>query len=160
MINDQLRAKVVSEARSWIGTPYHHMGAGLQVPGRQLKGIGIDCAQILVEVYAACDVIEWFDTGKYPADFMMHSDDPTYIDLIIPRAEEYDWRVEPILPADLPVWLFGRTYSHGGIVTEWPKVVHAYAPYGFVDESDVTQGSHLSLIGHRKPRPMRMFRMK
>lgn len=147
---------VVAEARSWIGTPYHHMGDGEQVPGRQLKGIGIDCAQILVEVYSAAGVIKWFSTGKYGRDWMMHNGEERYLSFILPHAVEIDCK--DVRPADIVVWRFGKTFSHGGIVTKWPHIVHAFAQYGFVDESDASLGSHLTIIG-TKPRPMRAFRM-
>lgn len=146
---------VVKEAQSWRGTPYHHMGDGEQVPGRQLKGIGIDCAQILVETYSAVGLIKWFSTGKYGRDWMMHSREERYLSFITPYADE----VESIQPADIVVWRFGYTFSHGGIVTQWPKVIHAFASYGMVDESDVSIPSHLTVIG-TKPRPMRAFRMR
>jgi NlpC/P60 family putative phage cell wall peptidase len=34
------RADIVAEARSWIGTPFHHQG--------RLKGVGVDCAGLLI----------------------------------------------------------------------------------------------------------------
>lgn len=135
------------------------MGDGEQVAGRKLKGVGIDCAQILVEVYSAVGVIEWFSTGRYVRDWMMHQSEERYLALIIPHAEEYDWREEPIEASDIVVWRFGKTYSHGGIVTKWPRFVHAYAEYGMVEEGDASVSSHLTLLG-RAPRPMRAFRMR
>lgn len=146
---------VIAEAESWIGTPYHHMGDGDQVPGRQLKGVGIDCAQILVETYSAAGVTEWFSTGKYSRDWMMHQREERYLGFIIPLTDE----VEYPMPADIVVWRFGFTFSHGGIVTKWPHVVHAYAPYGVVDKSDVSLASDLTVLNN-KPRPMRVFRMR
>lgn len=149
---DALRAAVVAEARTWIGTPYHHRA--------RVKGAGVDCAMILIEVYAACGVIENFDTGDYPGDWMMHRDDERYIGFIAPLAEEYDPAAEPIMPGDIVVWRYARTYSHGGIVTVWPKVVHAFAPFGVVSEDDASIPSPFTLTNDGKPRPMRAFRLK
>ena len=159
MMTPEERAAAVAEARSWIGTPYHHMGDGEQREGRQLKGVGIDCAQILIEVFSAIGVIKWFSTGKYGRDWMMHNGEERYLSFIRPYAEEYDWQKEPIGDGDIVAWRFGRSFSHGGIVTQWPRVVHAYAPFNMVDESDTSVASQLTLIGIA-PRPMLAFRMR
>jgi cell wall-associated NlpC family hydrolase len=37
------RPDIVEEARSWLGTPYHHQAA--------LKGVGCDCIGLLRGVY-------------------------------------------------------------------------------------------------------------
>ena len=29
-------------------------------------------------------------------------------------------------PGDVAVFRFGRTFSHGAIVTDWPRLIHAY----------------------------------
>ena len=149
---------VIAEARSWIGTPYHHLGGGDQVPGRALKGVGIDCAQILIETFSAAGAIAWFSTGRYPADWMMHRDEERYVSFI----ERYADEVAPIdaQPVDIVVWRYGRTFSHGGIVTAWPKVVHAFAPYRFVVESDASRPSELTMQNNGSPRPMRAFRLR
>ena len=143
------------------------MGEGEQIRGRQLKGVAIDCAQILIEVYSAAGVIEWFSTGRYPADWMMHRDEERYLGFILPLADE----IEPdaALPADIAVWRYGRTFSHGGIVsgrpgvtppTGWPWVVHAFSPYHAVSEDDATVPSPMTTLNDGRPRPMRAFRLK
>ncbi len=141
-----LRDRVVREARGWIGTPYHH--------GARVKGAGVDCAQILIAVYAAAGVIEPFDPGYYPPDWMLHRGEERYAQFIARFADEFDWRATPILPADVVVWRYGRTFSHGAIVTAWPRVVHAYAQNGCVEEADVT-GTPMA-----DGRPMRAFRAR
>ncbi|HEY2178091.1 MAG TPA: hypothetical protein VGH15_05865 [Caulobacteraceae bacterium] len=155
-----VREAVVAEARSWVGTPYRHMGGGEQIAGRRLKGVAVDCAQILVEVYAAAGVIAWFSTGRYPHDWMMHQGEERYVGFIERFADEFDPAGQDPEPGDVVVWRFGRTYSHSGIVTAWPRVVHAYAPYAMVDESDTSRPSQLTLLNDGSPRPMRAFRLK
>jgi NlpC/P60 family putative phage cell wall peptidase len=39
-----IAARIVAEARSWVGTPYHHQAA--------LKGVGCDCLGLVRGVYA------------------------------------------------------------------------------------------------------------
>lgn len=39
------RDQIVNEARSWIGTPYEHLG--------RAKGVGVDCSQFIIAVAIA-----------------------------------------------------------------------------------------------------------
>jgi len=32
--------------------------------------------------------------------------------------------------ADFVVFKFGRAFSHGAIVVEWPLIIHSYIPHG------------------------------
>ncbi len=38
----------------------------------------------------------------------------------------------PPLPGDIALFRFGRTFSHGAIVVEWPRLIHAYWAIGVV----------------------------
>ena len=125
---EQLRAAVVAEAESWLRTPYHHHA--------RVKGAGVDCAQILIGVYGAVGLVEPFDTGEYPMDWMFHRDEERYLAWV----ERYAREVAHPLPGDIAVWRFGRTFSHGAIVTEWPHIIHAYRPERMVARGDATQG--------------------
>src|SRR5208282_6192188 len=100
------RAAVVAEARSWIGTPYHHCA---DVKGR--KG-GIDCAMLLVRVYCDLKLVEPFDPRPYPPDWMMHRDDERYLGFLLSRAR----MVQTPGPGDVVLFRVGRCFSHGGIV--------------------------------------------
>lgn len=110
------RCAVVAEAQSWLGTPYHHMA--------KIKKAGVDCGQLLVAVYTECGLVEPFETGDYPADWMLHRDEERYLGWVKKFAVETD---DP-KPGDIVVWKFGRCISHGGIVVKWPTIIHAYMP--------------------------------
>jgi len=43
------RALVVTEARTWLNTPFHHQA--------RLKGVGVDCAMLVRAVGEACGVL-------------------------------------------------------------------------------------------------------
>ena len=60
----QLRQEIIDEAATWLRTPYHHAAA--------IKGAGVDCAQILIEVYAAVGLADKPDVGNYAPDWMLH----------------------------------------------------------------------------------------
>ena len=125
---DAARAAVVSEAETWLRTPYHHRA--------HLKGVGVDCAWLLIEVFAACGHVDRFDPGEYPIDWMMHRDEERYLFWV----EQYGRRIEHPQPGDVAVWKFGRSFSHGAIVAEWPLVIHAFRRDGMVLYADATQG--------------------
>jgi cell wall-associated NlpC family hydrolase len=148
---DTERAAVVGEARQWLRTPYHHMG--------RVKGAGVDCATLLAEVYARAGVIETVAIPFYPPDWHLHRDAERYLGFVIEQAREVP--AAP-LPADIALWRFGRCFSHGAIVIDWPIVIHAYAGRGCVLE-DASQARWLSQIGERggaQKRPVKFFRLK
>tara|TARA_R110002033_G_scaffold26757_12_gene61178 strand:- start:47703 stop:48116 length:414 start_codon:yes stop_codon:yes gene_type:complete len=51
-----VREDVVCQARTWLGTPFHHQG--------RLKDIGVDCAGVVVGVAAELE-LSAFDTNGY-----------------------------------------------------------------------------------------------
>lgn len=122
------RAAVVAEAETWLRTPYHHRA--------HLKGAGVDCAWLLIEVYASLGMIDRFDPGEYPMDWMMHRDEERYLHWV----EQYGRRVEAPKPGDVAVWRFGRTFSHGAIVAAWPRIIHAYRRDHMVLYGDASKG--------------------
>ena len=122
------RAAILAEARSWIGTPYH--------PCSRLKGVGVDCAQILIGVYSAVGLVEPFETGHYPRDWMLHRDEERYLEWV----QKYAHQVDAPRPGDIAMFKFGRCVSHGAIVTDWPTLIHAYSREGNVCYGDGTRG--------------------
>jgi cell wall-associated NlpC family hydrolase len=131
----RLRAAVLREAETWLSTPYHHMA--------RVKGAGCDCLTFLAEVYAAAGVIE--PVGKIPfyrLDFMRHQDDETYLNGLLARGHE----VAAPLPADVVLYKWGRVFSHGAIVVDWPRrIIHASPSHSGVIWAHGTQGR---LAGH------------
>jgi cell wall-associated NlpC family hydrolase len=141
MTENEGRAVVVREAIGWLGTPYHHRA--------KLKGIGVDCAQLVLAVYAAAGLIEDFDTGDYPHDWHLHRDVERYLGQVARFAGEIP--VEAAGPGDVLLFKFGRCFSHGAIVTRGPQVVHAVRTARAVVLGDLDRDH--DLIG----RPTRCF---
>ncbi|HWK45134.1 MAG TPA: hydrolase [Stellaceae bacterium] len=113
------RARIVAEARSWVPTPYHHHG--------DLKGVGVDCAMILVRVYGAVGIIPPIDPRPYPVEWHLHRSEERYLGWVKRYGYELDGtRDGPPRPGDLALYRFGRCFSHSAIVIDWPLVVHAY----------------------------------
>jgi len=141
--NAEERAAVVAEASSWLRTPYHHHG--------RVKGVGADCAQMPLAVFEAAGIIPPTDVGPYSPQWHLHHSEERYLGWILKFARE----IEPATVGlgDFLVWRFGRTFSHGGIVTGVAPltVVHALARARMVTVDHVALHSELSR------RPMRAF---
>ena len=133
--------KIIEEAKSWLCTPYHHEG--------NVKGAGVDCAMILIEVYSAVGAVERFDPRPYPMQWMLHRSEERYLEWVKKYADEVS---EP-QAGDMVLVRFGRTMSHSAIVIEGTKVIHAYAQEECVTWGDLTQ---IPFHG----REMRYFRIR
>lgn len=129
MTEAEERAAVVAEAKTWLRTPYHHRA--------RVKGHGVDCAQLLVEVFSNAGVIAKFDTGEYPNDWMLHRGEERFLGWIEKYARVV---ITPPLPGDIVMWKYGRSFSHGGIVTSWPEIIHAFIRERCVILGDATKG--------------------
>src|SRR5437868_477468 len=109
MMTESQRAEVVRVARSFIGTPYHHMG--------RVKGAGVDCATLLAEVYYEAGVLkEPVRIEYYPMDWHLHRDDERYLQTVQRYCHEIP--AERLAQGDIVIYHFGRAWSHGGIVIQ------------------------------------------
>jgi hypothetical protein len=124
MSQAEQRQAIITEAKTWQGTPWHHQG--------NIKGVGVDCGQILIEVFATCfpekQIRLATDELQYSRQWMLHRDEERYLAVV----ERYAQRVETPLMGDIAVWKVGRTYSHGAIVIDYPQVIHAHTDEGVV----------------------------
>lgn len=128
-----MRQQVIEEARSWLRTPYHHQAS--------VKGAGVDCAMLLIAVYHACGLIPHIDPRPYPHDWMMHRDEEKFLSWL----QQYGDEVQKPEPADVIVWQFGRTYSHGAILVDSDgTIVHSYLQAGMVTLGNL-QDSELAM---------------
>jgi cell wall-associated NlpC family hydrolase len=136
MTEQAQRAAVVKEALSWVGTPYHHHA--------RIKGAGVDCGMIICEVYERAGVIPHVEPGEYVRDWHLHRDEPVYLHTL----ERYAARIEDPAygpqPGDVSLFKYGRHPAHSGIVTQWPRILHAYADVGSVVEDDAEANADLA----------------
>ena len=123
------RARVVAEARSYLATPYHHAA--------DLRGVGVDCAMILVRVFCDLGLVPPFDPRPYVKDWMMHREDERYMGFLLARTR----RVEAPEPGDVVLFKIGRCFAHGGIVTAAKPLtmIHAYSRARCVVEEEVAR---------------------
>ena len=66
----------------------------------------------------------------------MHRSAETYLDGLL----RYGREVERAEPGDVALFKYGRVFWHGGIVTEWPTLIHAFADRRQVCWGNAEQG--------------------
>jgi cell wall-associated NlpC family hydrolase len=123
------RKAVVDEARSWLRTPYVHMG--------RRKGAGVDCATLLCEVFERAGVVPHVELEWYPPDWYLHRDEERYL-VMVGRYAARVLNGRP-MPGDIALYKYGRCVSHGAIVLDWPLVVHAWRAAGKVVLADAAK---------------------
>jgi cell wall-associated NlpC family hydrolase len=143
---DAARARLVAEARTWRGTPYHNQA--------DLKGVGADCGMILVRIFVDLGFFDPFDPRPYSSDWHLHRSEERYLGFVNERFVE----VPAPLPGDIIVFRYGRCYSHGGLVTKADPLtlVHAFQPAGVVIEEEISRNAQLSAPA-RRPRFFSIF---
>lgn len=133
------REVFLNEAKSWLGTPFHHEA--------MVKGAGCDCGKFLIGVGSNVGFIPVVTVPHYPPDFAFHRDREWYVELLQEWCTEISGSPEP---GDIVLFKQGRLFSHGAIVVDWPRMIHAFVPRG-VAYADGTQGKF-------RDRPVRFFR--
>ena len=131
---------ILTEAFSWIGTPFEH--------GQCCKGAGVDCGQFLRGVFQNVGAIPEIQVQYYPRDFMQHRDEEWYQEWILKFGYEIPG---PPKRGDIVLYRQGRLYSHGGIVTDWPKIIHAYVSTGVLEMDS-------EIFAFTRDRPRKFFR--
>ena len=130
MTDIRRQARIVYEARKWLDakTPYHHAA--------DVRGVGVDCAMLLVRVFVDSGLTPPFDPRPYPPDWHLHRSEQKFLGWI----EQYGTRVDTPMRGDVALFRFGRALSHGGIVCDTqPEVymIHANQDAGIVERAEV-----------------------
>jgi cell wall-associated NlpC family hydrolase len=131
----ETREAVCDIARSWIGTLYHHMG--------RVKGAGVDCAMFPLEVYREARIIGEVAVPFYPPDWHLHRSEEIYLGIV----QRYATETEAPSPGDFVLYHFGRAWSHGAIVLEWPIIIHAVVQHGVILSDGERDGM---LVGRKR----------
>lgn len=128
------RAAVIASAKSWLRTPF--------IDNAMVKGCGVACGPLLIAVYRSIGIqIQEPNWSLFPKDWHMHTQEERYYNMVA----EYASPVEKPEPGDMVLFRFNnqnrpaRPYCHGGIIIEWPQIIHAYWGKG-VEYADVSKG--------------------
>jgi len=130
MDEQEQRSKVVEVAVRYLGTPYRHMGRSTG---------GMDCVHLPLEAFEQAGITPHRVIDYYPEDWAMHNADPRYVR----EMEAFGMRKvgrEP-KPGDMAMFTWGLCISHGALVVEWPRIIHAYKPAKAVVYGNATKGA-------------------
>ena len=116
-LNAAERAAAVREAHRWLRTRWVHRGAKL--------GAGVDCGNLLIEIFHGARLIPRIDLEQYSRDWMNHEDYSKFLEYVEKFARK---KSAPAEPGDIILFRIGKCISHGAMVINWPQIVHAYAP--------------------------------
>lgn len=117
------RQAVVEEARTWLKTPYRHMG--------RVKGAGTDCGMLLLCVFKNCRLVQDVQVPFYPLDIACHSDRTDYLDWI----KRYSQQVErEPKPGDVILYKFpgSKVPHHAAICIDDEYIIHSYVKQGVI----------------------------
>jgi len=129
-LSQKQRHDIIEEARTWLGTPWHHAA--------RIKGVGVDCVNFIVGVYSACGLMPAITLDYYPRDWNLHRDEPRFIRGL----KEYADEIDSPLKGDIVMFNFGRHAAHGAIFIEDGLIIHSYLKDGRVTISE-TNGNSL-----------------
>ena len=122
-ISDQL----VQEARTWVGTPYHHQA--------RVKGVGVDCANLIAGIAEACGY-EPVILQPYSTQWHLHNSEEKLLNIL----ESYGCTATTLeeqfgnYEGSIITFKFGHVSSHVGIFTSPNTFVHADVRIGKVTE--------------------------
>ncbi len=117
---DELREAVIVEARKWLGANYHVMA--------QLKYKACDCMTLLIEVFSAVGLIDWFKAPHYSPDFLFHRRDEVYLNGLLERSR----RTNKYDKGNIILYKMGRIVSHSAIIVDYPLIIHAAVEKGCI----------------------------
>lgn len=134
------RQIVVAEALSWLGTPH--------VREARIKGVGVDCAELLAGVFINSGLLEPFAIPHHGALWHLHASREVYLEEI----GEYLYPKDSApLPGDVALFHVKRAYAHGGIVIDWPtKIIHCLHTGG-VQWGDASRDAFLIMEQRKWP---------
>ncbi len=120
------RADIVSAARGWLGTPYHHQAS--------LKGVGVDCLGLIRGIWRELYGPEPEPTPPYTRDW----GNPTGSETLLAAACRHLVKLDDLGGAkrgDVLVFRMrdGGVAKHTGILTGPSRLVHAQEGLGVVE---------------------------
>ena len=127
MNGEAFRAELITEARTWLGTPYQHQAS--------CKGAGSDCLGLLRGIWRAAYGSEPEKIPAYTADWS----ETDGVERLLEAAERHFTCVDMPLAGDLLIFrmLERSVAKHIAILSDEragrQKIIHAYSGHGVVD---------------------------
>jgi NlpC/P60 family putative phage cell wall peptidase len=117
-----MRKAIIAEARSWVGTPFHHQG--------RVKGAGVDCVGLAIMVGKSLGLV---DAGYDFNGYRRMPYGSTLIDAI--RNCGFVNEVKTPEPGDVLVFRIDTDPEHVAFLSDTNTLIHAYAPARKVAEA-------------------------
>lgn len=118
---------IITQARTWLGTPFHHQG--------RLKGIGCDCLGMIIGIADELQLTH-DDVLLSSLDHTSYSHTPNTAALLT-AMEAYLQEVTDIQPGDIALMQIQNNPQHLGIITDYPGgklgIIHALSGQGVVE---------------------------
>lgn len=118
------RERLITEAKEWLGTPYHTAG--------RVKGVGCDCGTFLLGVLENADLLAHIDLPYYPEDVACHCAVPRYL----MKIEEHCNKIldDERRPGDILVFKFhgSKVPHHAAFVYDKEYMIHSYTRQGVI----------------------------
>jgi hypothetical protein len=113
---------------------------------------------MIAGVYEEAGLVPHIEIPFYPHDWHMHRSAERYLTGLLRYAHEIQGEPKP---GDIALYKFGRCFSHGAIVIEWPQIIHSFVGEGCVME-DASRSARLLAVGENpnqtgKARPVKFF---
>jgi NlpC/P60 family putative phage cell wall peptidase len=128
-----IREQIIQEARTFIGTPFHHQG--------RLKGIGVDCVGLVALVGKTLSIFDYDSTdySKFPdGKTLMNQVNKAFVPVDADKMQIGDiivfWIVNPRVP------------THLGILTDH-GFIHTYETIGKVVEHRLNDTWKKRIVG-------------
>jgi NlpC/P60 family putative phage cell wall peptidase len=120
------RERIVTLARGWLGTPYHHQAS--------VKRVGCDCLGLVRGVYRELGGGDAGEVPPYTADWAEARRHETLLEAARKKLVELAPGAEPE-PGDVLVFrLHGRAMAkHAGIMSAADRMIHALEGAGVVE---------------------------
>ena len=107
---NEITARVLAEARSWLGTPWHHQA--------RVRGVGVDCGGLVIGAFKAAGILPAdYDAGYYGR----HPD----IERLVGALSEYALEAQDIRPGDVLLFTIVGSPRHLAIATD-RGMIHAW----------------------------------
>lgn len=138
---EEYRKQIIAEAESWLGTKFHDRAF--------IKGGGCDCATFIYCVFTNVGVAHEIHVPQYSPQWFLHHTSNLYIDCL--KAMGFNQIFTDPKPGDLVIGQVGRAYSHAGIVTDWPMVIHCN-PRGLPPSVMYSHADGVPMLSPARPR--------
>jgi cell wall-associated NlpC family hydrolase len=112
---NELQQRILSEAESWIGTPWREGGSCVKGPGG-----GVDCSRYVLAVFNACGLCDMYTVPIVPGVYCMNRKNPSLILEFLCGHPELCAEVQDdnYQPCDMITFREGMVIHHVGIVLE------------------------------------------